>query len=139
MIRIEGQWNLLAWRRVTGDGAESFPFGRDATGMLVYTASGGMIVQMSAAGRPKLDTSDPVGGEVADRAAAYSGYLAYFGRYEVKGEEVHHIIDGSSFPNWSGALQVRPFEVKGEQLVLRTPPTEIDGVTVVNEMSWTRG
>lgn len=139
MIRIEGQWNLLAWRRLTGDGAVSYPFGEHASGMLVYTATGGMIVQMTAAGRTPLNTNDPIGGEVADRAKAYSGYLAYFGRYEVKGQEVHHIIEGSSYPNWIGAEQARPFELEGDRLVLRTPPVEIDGVTVVNEMSWVRG
>ena len=138
MIRIQGQWNLLAWRRVTG-GVESFPFGKDATGMLVYTATGGMIVQMTAAGRARLDTTDPVGGAIEDRAAAYSGYLAYFGRYEVKGEEVHHVIEGSSYPNWTGAVQARPFELTDDRLVLRTPPAEVEGVTVVNEMSWIRG
>ncbi len=138
MIRIQGQWNLVAWRRVASDGSEAFPFGKDTTGMLVYTETGGMIVQMTAGGRPPLDTNDPVGGEVSDRAAAYSGYLAYFGRYEVKGEDVHHIIEGSSFPNWIGATQIRPFELQGEHLMLRTPPVEIDGVTVVNEMSWVR-
>jgi hypothetical protein len=139
MIRIEGQWNLLAWRRVTGDGAVSYPFGEKASGMLVYTASGGMIVQMTAAGRQPLDTNDPIGGKVEDRAKAYSGCLAYFGRYEVKGEEVHHFIDGSLYPNWIGADQGRPFELTDDRLVLRTPPVEIDGVTVVNEMSWVRG
>lgn len=138
MIRIEGQWNLVAWRRVAGDGSESYPFGRDATGMLVYTASGGMIVMMARAGRAKLDTYDAVGGTEAERAAAYSGYLAYFGRYEVKDNEVHHMIDSASFPNWSGDLQARPFETDGTHLVLRTPPTEINGVVVVNEMSWVR-
>ena len=139
MIRIQGQWNLVAWRRVSSDGSEAFPFGRDATGMLVYTDVGGMIVQMAAANRAHLDTADAIGGTESERAGAYSGYLAYFGTYEVKGDEVHHIISASSFPNWTGNVQVRPFEVQGETLVLRTPPTEIGGVSVVNEMSWIRG
>ena len=139
MIRIQGQWNLVAWRRVSSDGSKAFPFGRDATGMLVYTDVGGMIVQMAAANRVHLDTADAIGGTESERAGAYSGYLAYFGSYEVKGDEVHHIISASSFPNWTGNVQVRPFEVQGETLVLRTPPTEIGGVSVVNEMSWIRG
>jgi hypothetical protein len=138
VIRIQGQWNLLSWRRVKSDGSESFPFGRDATGMLVYTEAGGMIVQMASANRAHLDTADAIGGTEAERAAAYSGYLAYFGSYEVKGDEVHHIIAASSFPNWTGNVQARPFEIRGETLILRTPPTEIGGVTVVNEMSWIR-
>jgi hypothetical protein len=140
MIRIEGQWNLQHWRRVAEDGTVvGYPFGPDATGMLVYTATGGMIVMMAKAGREKIDTQNAIGGTVDERASAYSGYLAYFGRYEVKGNEVHHIIDSASFPNWSGDLQARPFETDGTHLVLRTLPTLIDGVTVVNEMAWVRG
>ena len=130
----------LGGRRVAEDGSVvGYPFGPDATGMLVYTASGGMIVMMSKAGREKIKTENAIGGTVDERAAAYSGYLAYFGSYEVEGNEVHHKIDSASFPNWSGDLQKRPFESDGTHLVLRTPPTLIDGVTVVNEMAWVRG
>jgi Lipocalin-like domain len=98
-----------------------------------------MAVQITGADRPELATDDPLGGSVAARADAYSGYLAYFGTYAVQGETVVHTIDGSSFPNWSGEKQVRPFSVTPEELVLRTPPMQVaDGTTVVNELSWAR-
>ncbi|MDR3515042.1 MAG: lipocalin-like domain-containing protein [Azospirillaceae bacterium] len=138
MDRLKGQWRLLSWRRVASNGTVSYPFGEDAAGLLVYTATGDMIVQMTAKNRPELPTSDPLGGSIEERAAAYSGYLAYFGSYIVHDDNVIHHIEGSSFPNWSHTEQSRPFERHGETLVLRTPPAETDGVTVVNEMSWRR-
>jgi hypothetical protein len=98
-----------------------------------------MAVQIVAAGRPELATEDPLGGDLAARAGAYSTYLAYFGGYELDGETVVHHIDGSLFPNWSDEKQVRPFVADGDELVLRTPPMADDsGGTVVNELVWTR-
>lgn len=135
---LVGQWRLLAWRRIADGGTVAYPFGEDVSGLLIYTAEGRMAVQMTAGGRPRLDTTDPRGGSAEQRAAAYSTYLAYVGGYEVNGGEVTHRIDGCSFPNWSGTVQVRPFTCDGKTLVLRTPPGQIDGVTVVNEMSWIR-
>ena len=106
--------------------------------MLVYTAGGRMAVQLAAADRPVLHTDDPLGGDVAERAAAYSTCLAYVGRYEVQGDTVLHSIDASLFPNWSGAEQSRPFTCDDDQLVLRTPPMETATGTVVNELAWAR-
>jgi hypothetical protein len=98
-----------------------------------------MTVQIIGSNRPQAAGDDPLGGDVEARAAAYSTYLAYFGTYEVQGESVVHLIDGSLFPKWSGEKQVRPFTTEFDQLVLRTPPmTLADGTTVVNELAWKR-
>jgi Lipocalin-like domain len=137
--RLRGAWRLVAWRRIGADGAVSYPIGADAQGQLIYAENGRMAVQLMAAGRPELATGDPLGGDVADRAAAYSTYLAYFGTYELAGDTVVHYVDGCLFPNWSDDKQIRPFTIDGDELVLRTPPMADDsGATVVNELVWTR-
>jgi hypothetical protein len=135
---LSGVWKLVTWRRVASDGTVGYPLGDNASGMLVYTADGRMAVQLAAADRPSLDTDDPLGGDERDRAAAYSTCLAYFGRYEVRGDTVVHWIDVSLFPNWSGAEQSRPFTCEDGELVLRTPPMETAAGTVVNELAWAR-
>jgi hypothetical protein len=138
-VDLKGTWRLLSWRRLTykdpsdKDPSITYPFGEDATGILVYGGEGRMAVQMAAARRPGLATTDPLGGDVDARAAAYSSCLAYFGGYEVKDDKVIHRIDASLYPNWSGAEQARPFTLEGDRLVLRTPPG-----LVVNEMAWIR-
>jgi hypothetical protein len=136
---LAGTWKLVAWRRITGDGTISYPLGTDARGQLIYTPDGRMAVQISGADRSPLATGDPLGGEPQARADAYSSYLAYFGTYEVQGENVVHRIDGSLFPDWSTQQQVRPFTFERGELVLRTPPMQVSsGTTVVNELAWTR-
>ena len=99
-----------------------------------------MAVQIAAASRPPIATDDPLGGDASARASAYSTYLAYFGTYEVKGEQVIHHLDSSLFPNWGGEEQARAIGSEGDDLVLRTPPMKLaDGTTVVNELAWARG
>ena len=116
----------------------AYPFGEDAIGILIYTEDLKMAVQMLAANRPPIDSGDALGGDVQQRATAYSTCLAYFGSYEVQGDDIIHRVDGSLFPNWSATVQTRPYTCDGTVLVLRTPPAEGAGGTVVNEMSWLR-
>ena len=94
-----------------------------------------MAVQMVAVDRPRLDTGDALGGEVEQRASAYSTCLAYFGRYEIRENEVIHQVEASLFPNWSGTVQARPFVFEGEDLVLQV---KADDGRVTNEIVWTR-
>jgi hypothetical protein len=136
---LAGTWNLIGWRRIAEDGSVSYPLGEDARGLLVYTENGRMAVQITGAGRAQIAGDDPLGGDEAARAAAYSTYLAYFGDYEVRGQSVVHTIDGSLYQNWAGAQQIRPFTDESDELVLRTPPMRLaDGSTVVNELAWRR-
>jgi hypothetical protein len=135
---LAGTWKLVAWRRITGDGTISYPLGTDARGQLIYTPDGRMAVQISQSNRPPLVTGDPLGGDAQARADAYSSYLAYFGTYEVQAESVVHRIDGSLFPDWSTQKQVRSFTLEDGELVLRTPPMQVSGTTVINELAWTR-
>jgi hypothetical protein len=136
---LTGTWNLVAWRRIAADNSVSYPLGTDAHGLLVYTENGRMAVQICGANRAAMDTDDPLGGDESARAAAYSTYLAYFGSYELQGQNVVHRLDSSLYPNWSGEEQVRPFTTESDQLVLRTPPMRLaDGSTVVNELAWAR-
>ncbi|WP_207460050.1 lipocalin-like domain-containing protein [Azospirillum sp. SYSU D00513] len=149
MLRIQGQWQLLRWVRLTDTGEVTWPFGQSATGMLIYADDGRMMVQMMAGNRPNLNTDNPLTGDTDARAAAYSSYLAYFGTFRIDRSDdraVIHQIEGSSFPDWSGTVQERPFTLEREDdgekftdiLTLSTPPVRIDGIAVVNEMAWIR-
>lgn len=136
-ITIAGSWKLLAWRRYVGDEV-IYPLGEDVTGILIYAEDGSMAVQMFAAQRPAIPTTDPLGGTLEERAAAYSTCLAYFGTWAQQGDKIVHHITASLFPNWSGTVQARPFTCDGQELVLRTPPEEGPDGIVVNEIAWVR-
>lgn len=132
---VTGAWRLETWRKLGEGGTVSYPFGEKPLGTLIYTPDGHMAVQMLAAERASLDTDNALGGTADERAAAYSSSLAYFGRYEVKGESVIHHVTGSSFPNWSMTTQERPFVCRGEELCLQVK--DVDG-HVTNEILWRR-
>jgi hypothetical protein len=136
---LVGVWNLSAWQRTGADGQVSYPLGADATGLLIYTWDGNMAVQMVGAARPVMNTGDPLnGGDVNQRAAAYSTCLAYFGTFEVCGNEVIHQVSAALFPDWSGQKQVRPFTLEGDTLTLHTPPQHLASGDVTNALIWQR-
>jgi hypothetical protein len=132
---IAGAWRLDTWRKLATDGSVSYPFGEQPVGTLLYTPDGYMAVQMLVAERPRLATDDALGGSVEERASAYSSCLAYFGRYEVKGESVIHHVTGSLFPNWSQTTQERPFVCRGDELCLQVKDSS---GRVTNEIIWRR-
>lgn len=134
-VELEGSWLLVHWRRTAPDGTVSYPLGTDAQGLLVYAADGHMSVMMAGADRKTIAGSDPLGGPVDDRAAAYSSSLAYFGTYESDGKTVVHHVQSSLYPNWSNTVQSRPIVDRDGQLVLLTP--QVPG-SPVNEMAWRR-
>jgi hypothetical protein len=138
-LGLTGRWRLLQWRAVDEAGATlGYPFGEAAAGAVVYTPGGWMYGQLSAEPRPPMSTSDPVGGPEHERAAAYSTYVAYWGRYEIEGDRIVHHVEQSLFPAWSGGTQVRYFTLSDDVLVLRTPAIELRGNLVVNELRWQR-
>jgi hypothetical protein len=138
-LPLAGRWQLLECRTVGDDGATTGqPFGEHPRGALVYTPGGWMAGQIAAASRPAVDDEDLLGGPQEQRAAAYSTYVAYWGRYTVAGDRIIHHVDTSLVPGWTGIEQVRYFSLSGDVLALRTPPMRLAGATVVTELSWQR-
>ncbi len=135
---IVGSWRLIGWRRIDEHGNISYPLGADAVGLLIYGPDGRMAVQMTTKNRPNLAIHDPLSGEPAELARAYSTCLAYFGTYEVDGDFVIHNVQQSLYPNWSNTEQRRPYNCDGQTLILLTPPSESANGAVFNEMSWER-
>lgn len=138
MHSILGVWDLIDWQRIYSDGKRIHPFGENPVGMLAYMTDGRMMVQMLARTRPLIDSKDPEGGPLNDRAQAFSTCLAYFGTYKVLDNQVEHCIEASLYPNWSGKQTIRGMVIEGDKLILRTDPSTVDGITVVNEISWER-
>lgn len=119
---VIGAWELLDFEVHFGDGREPVsPFGRDAQGQLVYSASGKMSAVLSAAKRAEL----PI--ERLERAAkappqskadAFDTYLSYAGRYRVENGNVHHEVELALVPNIVGLEQVRRAHLDEDVLTL---------------------
>ena len=137
-VKVAGSWRLVTWRRVVEGGDTTWPLGENPIGVLIYAEDGRMAVQMLAVDRARIDSTDALGGTAEERAAAYSTCLAYYGSYEADENAITHRVEGSLYPNWSETVQVRPYTLEGETLVLRTPPSQGPDGTVVNEIVWLR-
>ena len=81
--KIVGAWRLVSYvEQDDRGGPVTFPLGRDAVGLIMYTPDGYMSAQLMRSGRHGYDEPDIDGGTVQQAAAAAEGYLAYSGPYE---------------------------------------------------------
>lgn len=114
--QFTGHWRLVGFDNFDEKGAASpSPF---VGGRILYDAHGNMSAQLTHAARKPLSTPSTE----AERAAAYAGYVAYFGRFtldESQGSVTHH-VEGSTNPNWPNTKLVRyyAFSADGNRLTL---------------------
>lgn len=121
---LVGAWRELGREFVDGDGSVRPDIKR--TSQIMYTPDGYMGVVNTPEHRPRVSAgSNPMsldGIGVEERAAAAEGVVAYMGRYEVKGDTVHHTIYAAINPNLVGTTQVRRVTLAGDDLTLAAMP-----------------
>ena len=107
---LVGTWKLVDWTVRLNGGRETRPFGGRATGVITYTDEGRMVATLMKADRPTIGTRSFNEATAMERASAAAGYLSYAGEYEIVGDQVHHHVDLSLFPDWVGGTQIRHIE-----------------------------
>ena len=133
--RLVGMWRLVSYETIERDGRRGKPYG-DAVGRLQYDDRGNMAGQLMRPGRARVEIGDRAAQQVR---AAYLGYIAYFGTYEVApdGASVVHHVEGALNPGWVGGDQVRALRFDGERLVLSTEILKA-GQKVTHVLTWER-
>jgi hypothetical protein len=107
------------WKLVSIESAESRLFGGNPVGVLMYDSDGNVAVQIMRNPRPDL-AGGPAFPPAKEVQAAYKGYYAYYGTWEVneqKGIVTHH-LEGSLRPGDVGKDFVRAYKFTGNQLAL---------------------
>jgi hypothetical protein len=140
--KLVGTWKLVSIEERDGSGKIVVPmdFGPEAVGMLMYDASGHMAAQAGRRGRARLETEDVHRAPAEQAKAAFAGYAAYFGTYEVNEREsivVHH-VEASLLPNWEGGDQRRKFTLRGDKLILEPPAFQANGEQRTRRLTWQR-
>lgn len=133
--RLVGNWRLIAYETVDGIGRRGTPYG-EAVGRLTYDDHGNMSGQVMRPDRARVELGE---GNAQQVRAAYIGYIAYFGTYDVapEGTRVVHHVQGSLNPAWVGGDQVRGLRFDGERLVLSAAVAKA-GQTVTHVLTWER-
>jgi hypothetical protein len=133
--KLVGTWKLVSASSTTSSGERNeSPYGASPTGFLTY-GNGMVTALISYDGRKSLSFG---GGSVEEKAEAFKTFLAYAGRYVVSGDKVTHHVEISSIQNYVGKDLVRNVTFRGDQIILVTPPTRIDGKMQTVELIWQR-
>jgi hypothetical protein len=135
-----GTWHLVSSEFRRADGAVTYPIGKDAVGLLIYTAKGYMAAQLMQTDRPAFASGDRLQGTPEELKATFEGYVAYFGPYTVDdaaGTVTHH-IQGHIWPNMLGATNTRGFSFAGNRLTLSASVPHVDGTHLTALLIWER-
>ncbi|HMF27666.1 MAG TPA: lipocalin-like domain-containing protein [Candidatus Cybelea sp.] len=122
---IVGAWSLVSFDVDEGKGKEKPRFGPDPVGYLIYSADARMAAVLAGTHRPALKSPSGAAQSEESRSQALLNFLAYAGRYEVRGDRVFHHVEVSVFTNLMGTTLERQFTLNGDTLTIRTLPPEI--------------
>jgi hypothetical protein len=133
--RLIGTWRLVSYETIEPGGRRARPYG-NAEGRLTYDSAGNMTGQVMRPDRAPVDRGD---GSTPQVRAAYAGYIAYFGTYDVVNDTrvVHH-VQGALNPGWVGGDQIRSMRFEGDRLVLHVDVPKGD-IVVRHELTWEKG
>ncbi len=134
-----GTWQLESWTIGYSDRDElSFPYGEEPQGLLLYSSDGWMSASIARPDRAPFP-QDLGYRKLPDalKAAAFSSYFHYAGRYRVVDGDVVHYVTQSLNPGFPGSEQLRHAELDGQTLVL-SGKDQAGDVTRFHSLVWHR-
>jgi len=112
-----GSWTIVSADTVRPDGRVP-NFGPEPKGFLVFDGSGRYALQIMSASRGRFASNNRMEGTPEENRSVVQGMIAHFGRYSVNEADRTFTfqVENSSFPNWEGTAQKRPFTITADQL-----------------------
>ena len=112
--QLVGTWRLVSAEDIASNGTVTYPFGKEASGVLIYDVAGTVAVQVMRKDRTKWAPFEDA------TPQPLLSYVAYFGTFEV--DETKHIvthhIKGHLDPSRIGTDNLRQYELTGDKLML---------------------
>lgn len=135
---LVGTWAPATAVITQPDGSKTEVFGPRPTGMLIFTADGNYALVIRNGELPKIAANSRQKGTAAENQAVVAGSIAHYGRYTVEPKDgtVTFHIQASTYANWDGQTQKRPFAVKGDQLTYKVPAPSVSAGS--GELVWKR-
>jgi hypothetical protein len=120
--QLVGVWKLVSYRVEHEGHEDSFPFGPDPEGFLIYTPDGFVSAQLMKPERPLFQSNGWGGGTPDEYKQAGIGYIAYCGVYEVdeQNKTVTHLPSVALVPNLILKGQLRSITLSDDRLTLCT-------------------
>lgn len=118
---IVGTWTLLSLT-VERDGRTIDSYSPNPLGQTIFDPSGRFSSIFIRSDLPKFASNNREAGTADENKAVVQGSIAFFGTYSVgPGNVLNLRLEASTFPNWKGVDQKRPFEIAGDELRITNP------------------
>jgi len=116
--QLVGTWTYVSVDTVNPDGSRVPMYGPNPQGLASFNSNGRYILLISRSGQPKFASNNRMEGTPEEYKAVVQGMNAHFGRYTVNEADktITFHVENSTFPNWNGAEQKRPFTLTGDEL-----------------------
>ena len=136
---VVGGWKLEAWTINYADGRTTWPFGKQATGQILYASDGYMSATIMGANRKKLTSANVRDASTLEQAQAFLSYFHYAGSWEVEGSYVLHRVELALNPNSLGSTQKRFASSENKnQLILSAQELVGADETRTHKIEWRR-
>lgn len=116
--QVVGTWKLISAedRASSTDPWIPYTFGNPPSGYFIYDATGHASIQIMTTPPQKIATPDSP--TPAEALAIFNGYIAYYGTYTVDAKNITVQVEGAWDPSQVGSSQARPYQVKGDKLII---------------------
>jgi Lipocalin-like domain len=132
---LVGTWRVASVTSEQG-GTELEPFGSDPKGILMLDENGRYALMLLRPDLPTFASNNRTAGTPEENSAIVEGSIAHFGTYAIEGGDTLVLrVEASTFPNWNGAEQKRPFTLTGGKLEYTVPEAAGGGTA---QVVWTR-
>jgi hypothetical protein len=116
----------------------SSAYGANPRGILIFAPDGRYSLTLLRQSLPKFAANSRLQGTAEENQAVVHGSITHFGKYAIEdgGKTLAMNIEGSTYPNWDGATQKRPFTVSGDTLSYKVATPSAGGSA--GETVWRR-
>jgi hypothetical protein len=134
---LAGAWTLVSNVSTDASGKKEATYGEKPMGQIVFSADGRYTLLITKPDIPKVAANNRTKGTTEENKAVVGGSLAHYGTYKVddKAKAIVFNIESSTFPNWNGTTQQRPYTMSGNQLKWNTPASSGGGTS---DLVWKR-
>jgi hypothetical protein len=129
---LAGTWTLVSSVTEQG-GNKADQYGPNPKGILIVEANGHYVIAIARAGLPKVASNNRTTATPEENKAIVGGSIFHFGTLAVNAADktMTFKIETSTFSNWDGTEQKRPFTVTGDELKYTAPASSGGTVTAV--------
>jgi Lipocalin-like domain len=132
---LVGTWQLVS-NVIDQGGKKIDQFGPNPHGVLLFESNGRYALVIMRDGLPRFASNGRANGTPEENKEVVQGSIAHFGFYSVRDNSIVFDVEHSTFPNWDGGVQPRPFSMKGDEMSFFVAAASLGGGS--SQVTWKR-